>query len=174
MSEGNHHKIFALSSMVWFSCLIVAGIAVNLLLTFKKKYCKEILHVFCWCASIISDNNSKPGCATPPSCSNSPLSQCSVNVDIIPQDQIDDESIWFTTPIPPLRNQAILATATISVSTTCYSSQYFLTVNSPMLNSKLTALEIKMCGKIMVITSYFKNKLQSLKNYHYASNWYAQ
>ena len=42
-------EIFALLSMVWFSCLIIVGIAVNLLLTFKKNYCKETLHVFCWC-----------------------------------------------------------------------------------------------------------------------------
>ena len=71
---------------------------------------------------------------------------------------------------PFLRNQAILAIATISVSTTRYSSQYILTMNSPMLNSNLTALETKTCGKMMVITSYFKNDLQSLKNDHYATN----
>ena len=98
-----------------------------------------------------------PACATPSSCSNSPLSQCSVK--IIPQDQIDDEPLRFTTPIPPLRNQSILATTAISVSATHYSSQYFLTINSPMLCSKLTALEKKVCGKMMLITSYFKNEL---------------
>ena len=37
--------------------------------------------------------------------------------------------------------------------------------------SKLTALEAKMCGKMMVVTSYFKNELQSLKKYNYTSNW---
>ena len=75
------------------------------------------------------------------------------------------------TPITPLRNQAILATPAISVITTPYSSQCFLTMNSPMLSSKLTALETKMCGKMMVIASYFKNELQSLKKYYYATNW---
>ena len=93
--------------------------------------------------------------------SNSPLPQCSVN--IIPQDQIDDEPIGFTTPIPPSCNQAIIATLTIIVSTTLYISHYFLTMNSLMLSSKLTALETKMYGKMMVIKSYFKEKLQSLK-----------
>ena len=44
-------------------------------------------------------------------------------------------------------------------------------MNSPMLSSKLTALETKMCGKMMVIISYLKNELQSLKKYYYASNW---
>ena len=91
-------------------------------------------------------------------------------MNIIPQDQIDDEPLRFTTPIPPLRNNAILATSAISVSTIHYSSKNFLTMNSPMLSSKLTALETKMCGKMMVITSYFKDELQSLKNDHYASN----
>ena len=76
----------------------------------------------------------------------------------------------FTTPIPPLHNQAILATPAISFGTTHYRSQYFLTMNSPMLSSKLTVLEIKMYVKMMVITSYFKDGLQSLKNDHYASN----
>ena len=47
---------------------------------------------------MISDNNSKP--VTPPSFYNLPLPQYSVNVHLIPQDQIDDESIRFTTPIP--------------------------------------------------------------------------
>ena len=93
-----------------------------------------------------------------------------MGVNIIPQDQIDDEPIRFSTPIPPFPNQAILATAAISVTTTHYSSQYFLTMNSPMLSSKLTTLETKMCGKMMVIISYFKDELQSLKNDHYASN----
>ena len=36
-------------------------------------------------------------------------------------------------------------------------------MNSPMLSSELTALETKMYGKMMVITSYFKDELQSLK-----------
>ena len=43
-------------------------------------------------------------------------------------------------------------------------------MNSLMLSSKLTALETKICGKMMVITSYFEGELQSLKNDHYASN----
>ena len=89
-------------------------------------------------------------------------------VNIILQEQIDDAPVRFTTPIPPLRNQAILATPAISVITTHYSSQYFLTMNSPMLSSKLTALETKMCGKMMVITSYFRDELQSLKKYRKA------
>ena len=46
-----------------------------------------------------------------------------------------------------------------------------MTMNSPMLSSKLAALETKMCGKMMVVTYYFKNELQSLKKYKYASNW---
>ena len=70
----------------------------------------------------------------------------------------------FTTPIPPLCNQAILVTPAIGVITAAYSSQCFLTMNSSILSSKLTALETKMCGKIMVITSYFKDELKSLKN----------
>ena len=37
-------------------------------------------------------------------------------------------------------------------------------MTSLMLSSKLTALEIEMSGKMMVITSYFKDELQSLKN----------
>ena len=40
-----------------------------------------------------------------------------------------------------------------------------------LLSSKLTALETKMCGKMMVITSHFKDELQSLKKCDYASNW---
>ena len=104
----------------------------------------------------------------PSSCSNSPWPQSSVN--IILQDQIDDTPIRFTTPIPPLRNQARLETPAISVITTPYSSQCFLTMNNPMLSSKLTPLETKMCVKMMVITSYFKDELQSLKKYYYASN----
>ena len=72
---------------------------------------------------IIINNNSKLACAAPSSCSNSSLPQCSVS--IILQDQIDDEPIRFTTPIPPLRNQAILATTAISVSSTPYTLQYF-------------------------------------------------
>ena len=73
------------------------------------------------------------------------LPQCSVN--IIPQDHIDDEPVRFTTLIPPLGNQAILPTPTIIVSTVHYSSQYFLTINSPILNTELT-----------VITSCFKDE----------------
>ena len=61
--------------------------------------------------------------------------------------------------MPPLRNQAILATPAISVITTPYSSQCSLTMNSPILSPKLTALETKICGKTMVITSYFKDEL---------------
>ena len=45
-------------------------------------------------------------------------------------------------------------------------------MNSPMLSSKPTALETKMCGKMVVITSYFKDELQSLKKYYYASIWF--
>ena len=85
-------------------------------------------------------------------------------------DQIDDEPTRFTTPIPPLRNQAILATPAISVITTPCSSHCFLTMTSPMVSGKLTALEKKMRGKMTVITSYFKDELQSLKKYYYASN----
>ena len=33
-------------------------------------------------------------------------------------------------------------------------------MNSPMLSSKLIALETTMCGKMMVITSYFKDEFQ--------------
>ena len=54
----------------------------------------------------------------------------------------------FTTSIPPLRNQDILITPVISVSTSPYSSQYFLTMNSSILSS---ALETKICSKIMII-----------------------
>ena len=77
-------------------------------------------------------------------------------MNIIPQDQTGDEPIRFTKLIPHLRNQAILATHGINVSATPYSSPYFLTLNSPMLCSKLTALEKQMYGKILVITSYFR------------------
>ena len=104
----------------------------------------------------------------PPSCSKSPLRQCSVS--IILQGQIDDAPIPFTTQIHPLLNQAVLATPAIRVITTPYSSQCFMTMSSPMLSSKLTALETKMCGKMMVVKYYFKNELQSLKKYKYASN----
>ena len=45
-------------------------------------------------------------------------------------------------------------------------------MNSPMLSSKPTALETKMCDKMVVITSYFKDELQSLKKYYYASIWF--
>ena len=69
----------------------------------------------------------------------------------------------------PFRDQAILETHD-SVSTSHYSSQYFLTKNSLMLSTKLNALETKMSGKMMVIISYFKDELQLLKNDHYASN----
>ena len=99
----------------------------------------------------------------PSSCSNLPWPPCSVN--IIHQYQIDDTPIRFTTPIPPLCNQAIQATLAISVITAPYSSPCFPTMNSPMLSSKLTALERKMCDKMMVLTSYFKDELQSLKKY---------
>ena len=44
-------------------------------------------------------------------------------------------------------------------------------MNSPMLSSKLTALETKIFGKMMVVTSYFKDEVQSLKKYYHASNW---
>ena len=91
-------------------------------------------------------------------------------MNIILQDQIDDVPIRFTTPIPPLRNQAKLATPAVIFITIPYSSQCFLTLNSPMLSSMPTVLEAKMCGKIMVITSYFKDELQSLKKDYYASN----
>ena len=81
---------------------------------------------------------------------------------IIPKDQIDDESIRFTTSIPPLRNQAILATLAISLGKTPYSSPYFLTTNSLLMSSKLTALGARCC-KMVVITSYFKTEPQLLK-----------
>ena len=80
-------------------------------------------------------------------------------MNIIPQDQIDDEPIRFLHQYPLVHNQTILATPAITVSTTDYSSRYFLTMNSPMSSSKMTALETKMCGKMMVITSYFKDEL---------------
>ena len=73
------------------------------------------------------------------------------NVNIILQDQIDDAPIRFTTPTPTLRNQALVATPAVSVITTPYSSQDFLTMNSPMSSSKLTAFETKMSGKMMGI-----------------------
>ena len=88
-------------------------------------------------------------------------------MNIILQDQIDDAPIQVTTQITPLRNQTILAAPVISVIITPYSSQCFLTMNSPMLSSKLTALETKMCGKMMVVTSYFKNEWQSLNKSNY-------
>ena len=74
----------------------------------------------------------------PSICSNSPWPQCSVN--IVLQDQIDNAPLRFTTPVPPLRNQAILTTPDIRVITIPYSSQCFLTTHRPMLSSKLTAL----------------------------------
>ena len=95
---------------------------------------------FCWYKSIITDDCSKPACAAPSGCSKLPLSQCSLN--IICQDQIGDKPIWFTTLILPLRNQAILETPAISV-TLPYGSQCFLTVNSPMLSSKLTVCMVR-------------------------------
>ena len=93
------------------------------------------------------------------------------SVNIIPQDQIDDGPILFTTPIPPLRNKAILTTPAISVSTTPYSSQYFLTMNSPMLSSMLTALETKTCDTMMVITFYFKACVRYFfSNFYFSPN----
>ena len=91
-------------------------------------------------------------------------------MSIIPQDQIDHEPLRFITPIPSLHNQAILATPATSSSTIHCSSQCFLNMNSSMLCSKVTALERKMCGKMMVVTSYFNDKLQSLENVYYPSN----
>ena len=116
----------------------------------------------CWYWSIIINNSNSI-------CSNSPCPHCSVN--IVLQDQIDDAPVQFTIQIPPLPNQTILAAPSISVITTPYRSQCFLSMNSPMLSSKPTALETKMCGKMMVITSYFKDELHSLKKYNNASNW---
>ena len=37
-------------------------------------------------------------------------------------------------------------------------------MNSPVLSSILTALETKIFGEMMVVTSYFKDEVQSLKN----------
>ena len=90
-------------------------------------------------------------------------------MNVILQDQLDDAPIRFTTTVTTLRDQVILATPAVSVITTPYSSQCFLTMKSSMLSSKLTALETKMCGKMMVIISYLRNELQSLKKYYYAS-----
>ena len=84
-------------------------------------------------------------------------------MNIIPQDQTEHEPIRFISPIPPWPNQAILVTPAISVSTIPYSSQYFMnnpTVNNPILSSKLTALETKLGGEMVVITSYFMNEMQ--------------
>ena len=87
-------------------------------------------------------------------------------MNIIPQVQFDDEPIRFIIPTPPLGNQAILAAPAINVSITHYSSQYFLTMNSPVLScSKRTALETKMCGQMMVITSYFKDGIEKWSLY---------
>ena len=72
-------------------------------------------------------------------------------MNVILQDQLDDAPIRFTTTVTTLRDQVILATPAVSVITTPYSSQCFLTMKSSMLSSKLTALETKMCGKMMVI-----------------------
>ena len=86
----------------------------------------------------------------PSSCYNSPFPQSCLNV--LPQDQIDVIFIRFTKPLPSLHNQTILATSAISVSnTTCHISQHFLTRNSPMLSSKLIALETKMCNYILFL-----------------------
>ena len=54
----------------------------------------------------------------------------------------------------------MLVTPAIKVSTTPYSSQYFQTMNSPMLSSKLAALETKICGEMVAITSSFKDEFQ--------------
>ena len=62
-----------------------------------------------------------------------------------------------------MRNQSILVTPAINVSTTPHSSQHFLAMKIPMLSSKLVSLETKMCDKMMAITSYFKNESHSLK-----------
>ena len=70
------------------------------------------------------------------------LTQLRLNAVIIPQDQIDHEPIRFTIPVPLLRNQAILVTLAIIVSTAHYSSQYFRTMNSTMLSSKLTPKDV--------------------------------
>ena len=43
-------------------------------------------------------------------------------------------------------------------------------MNSPLLSSELTTLETKICDKMMVIRSYFKDELQLLKKYYYAFN----
>lgn len=86
------------------------------------------------------------------------MPQCSVNIKS--QDQADDEPLRFTASTPPLRNQAILVITATSVSTAHYSSQYFLAMNNPILSSNLTALEKKICGKVVVITPYFKDELQ--------------
>ena len=83
---------------------------------------------------MIIDATSKPACAALSSWSNSPLAQWSAN--LIPQYQIDDEPIRLTTPIPPVRNQSILATPAIGFSTTPNSLQFFLTMNSTVLRSK--------------------------------------
>ena len=37
------------------------------------------------------------------------------------------------------------------------------TVNNPILSSKLTALETKLGGEMVVITSYFMDEMQWLK-----------
>ena len=63
--------------------------------------------------------------------------------------------------IPTVRVQSILTTFVISVSTVPHSSQHFLTMTT--LGSKLAFLEKKMLGNMIVITSYFKDWLQSLQ-----------
>ena len=89
------------------------------------------------------------------------MSQC--NINIIPKDQIDNESIRLTTSIPPVRNQSILVKPVINVSTTPHSSQHFLTMKILMLRFKLVSLEIKMCDKMMAVISFLKNESPSLK-----------
>ena len=76
-------------------------------------------------------------------------------MNFILQDQVDDVSTRFTHQYP--LSVVRVATPAISAVTTPYSSQCFLTTNSPRLSSRPTALETKMCGKVMVITSYFKD-----------------
>ena len=62
-------------------------------------------------------------------------------MNIIPRDEIDNEAIRLTTPIPLVCNHSILATPVINVSTTPHSSQRFLTMQIPMLSSKLNIIE---------------------------------
>ena len=62
-------------------------------------------------------------------------------MNIIPRDEIDNEAIRLTTPIPLVCNHSILATPVINVSATPHSSQRYLTMQIPMLSSKLASLE---------------------------------